>query len=45
MTSHRQQKSTSKSATGDDEKKSNVVNIMDAPKNSVQKELKSRKAG
>ncbi|NEJ72058.1 Ku protein [Rhizobium phaseoli] len=37
-------KSTAKSATGDDEKKSNVINIMDALKKSVEKELKSRKA-
>lgn len=35
----------SKSAKDDDEKKSNVVNIMDALKKSVAKELKSRKAG
>jgi DNA end-binding protein Ku len=36
---------TSKSAKDDDEEKSNVVNIMDALKESVAKELKSRKAG
>lgn len=35
----------SKSAKDDDGKKSNVVNIMDALKKSVAKELKSRKAG
>ncbi|PWE54012.1 Ku protein [Metarhizobium album] len=35
----------SKSAKDDDEEKSNVVNIMDALKKSVTKELKSRKAG
>ncbi|MEZ2223530.1 Ku protein [Rhizobium sp. RCC_161_2] len=36
---------TSKSTKNDDEKRSNVVNIMDALKKSVAKELKSRKAG
>lgn len=36
---------TSKSAKDDDEEKSNVVDIMDALKKSVAKELKSRKAG
>jgi DNA end-binding protein Ku len=36
---------TSKSAMGDDEEKSNVVNIMDALKKSVAQELKSRKTG
>jgi DNA end-binding protein Ku len=34
----------SKSPKGDDEDKSNVVNIMDALKKSVAQELKSRKA-
>ncbi|MBO9198255.1 Ku protein [Rhizobium sp. 16-449-1b] len=38
-------KATSKTRGSDDEKQSNVVNIMDALKRSVQKELKSRKAG
>ena len=36
---------TAKSKKNDDEEKSNVVNIMDALKKSVAKELKSRKTG
>ncbi|WP_026283679.1 Ku protein [Rhizobium sp. 2MFCol3.1] len=38
-------KQASKKRTGNDGKQSNVVNIMDALKKSVQKELNSRKAG
>ncbi|MGJ7043391.1 non-homologous end joining protein Ku [Shinella sp. BE166] len=38
-------KAKSSKPTKDDDEKSNVVNIMDALKKSVAKELKSRKAG
>jgi DNA end-binding protein Ku len=38
-------KSAAKSVKGDDQKKSNVINIMDALKKSVAKELKSRRGG